>query len=70
MPFNASNLINIDDETCEHEHAWSITARLAALPPIVITLVGAELAGLIQESRDLHPMMAAAAQERAFSMTE
>lgn len=57
------------DDTGEHEHAWSITARLAALPPIDSTCVGVELVGLIQESRELYPVIAARSLARAIAET-
>lgn len=58
-----------EDETGEHEHAWSITARLAKLPASVSALAGADLARLVQEARDLHPAMAIVPFAGASTMT-
>lgn len=58
----------IDDDDVESMRAWSITARLAALPPGCELQVPAEVADLIRQARDLHPKMAAGAERRASQM--
>lgn len=45
----------------EFEHAWSITARIAALPIAIDAQVPATLAELIREARALHPTMTCSA---------
>lgn len=45
-----------DEDEAEHEHAWSISARLAALVLDVRTLPS-ELIALVEEARKLHPAL-------------
>lgn len=45
------------EEDIDAEHAWSLTARLAALPVSTVGLPP-EVATLIEEARSLHPTMA------------
>lgn len=59
-----NELIDTDDQT-EHEHSWSITSRIAALPPFSPPIACPRLASLIQEARELHPLMAAQPFARA-----
>lgn len=45
-----------DSDDAEHQHAWSISCRLAAIP--LSDMLPAELAALIAEAKELHPEMA------------
>ncbi len=49
--------VELDHDDGEHQHAWSITARLAALSPSSCAGVSSGLASLIEEARGLHPSM-------------
>ncbi|MCR6481009.1 hypothetical protein NU688_32965 [Variovorax sp. ZS18.2.2] len=51
----------LDDQELQ---AWSVTARLAAVPHIVIEQLPEEVRLLIQEAKDIHPQMAAGAAAR------
>lgn len=51
-------------ENVDQLHAWSISARLAAVSPRVCELVPQEIADLINEARSLHPEMAEGADRR------
>lgn len=44
----------IEDDDIDHMHAWSITARLAAVPVIYLDQVPPAVADLIRESKGLH----------------
>lgn len=54
----------IEDEDLESLLAWSITARLAAVPGSYLEQVPPEVAKLIREAKTLHPQMADGADER------
>lgn len=48
---------DLDDDELSQQHAWSITARLAAIDVNREEGLSAELKGLIAEAQGLHPTM-------------
>lgn len=58
------NCEDFADDSGAHSHAWSISARLAALPPDYADQVPPVVAQLIEEAKQLHPSMISGANER------
>lgn len=54
----------MEDIDVDHLQAWSISARLAAVPGDYLNQVPPEVAKLILEAKGLHPQMAAGAADR------
>jgi hypothetical protein len=52
------------DIEVQQMHSWSISARLAALPPDYDDQVPSVIAQLISEAKSLHPEMSSGATER------
>lgn len=48
----------VPDDDARWQWAWSVSARLAALPQIAVEQMPDVLTALIQEARELHPAMA------------
>lgn len=49
---------DLDDDDLSLQHAWSITARLAAIDIDRQGDLSEEIKGLITEAQELHPAMA------------
>jgi hypothetical protein len=60
-----SNHEGFEDFQIEHQQAWSLSSRLAAIPEPLNSGLPQELADLIAEARQLHPEMAIKARERS-----
>ena len=54
----------LDDDEVAQMQAWSISARLAAVPAGYMASVPDDLACLIKEAKRLHPVMAEGADRR------
>ena len=66
-PSAGAALASVDDDQgvdIELQHAWSLSARLAALPVVLVVSAPPEIAALIREAQTLHPEMAAAQLRR------
>lgn len=57
-PFSAAVPGEEDGGDAELQHAWSISARVAALPSGSIAAAPPDVAALIREAQSLHPGMA------------
>jgi hypothetical protein len=56
------------DESPEVQQAWSLSARLAAIPYLYTKIVPSDLADLIKEAKMLHPEVAHHADRRDEAM--
>ena len=66
-PSAGTSFAPVDDDQdidIELQHAWSLSARLAALPVILVASAPSEIVALIREAQTLHPEMAAAQMRR------
>lgn len=61
---SGANCEDFADDSALHLQAWSISARLAALPPDFADQVPPVVAQLIEEAKQLHPGMLSGADER------
>lgn len=52
------------DDDVEHQVAWGISMRLAAMPPSYLVSAPPELALLIEQAKSLHPVRANGALDR------
>jgi len=51
-------------EELDHMQSWSLTVRLAALPPSMVGRLEGELARIARGAQDVHPLVAQKAAER------
>jgi hypothetical protein len=54
----------LEDADVDQLHAWSISARLAAVPDLDLSGLPESVSALVLEARALHPVMADGARKR------
>lgn len=63
----ASDMKVMDEDDLDNLCAWSISCRLAAVPPSYLERVPSGISLLIRQAQELHPVMALRAAEREAS---